>query len=233
MRLGAVPTVANQAPVTDLSVRPHSATCLIQTRYSGLDGVLGIGTGFLIGQGRVATAAHVLWNDADGHFHNKRLPDIVEVYLGQGIYEGYGSLTWKLHPTSRDNPAHPGFIKGDRTCDVARLQLPENPTAPLSVMGFPANLNLGETVTVGGFPSQLKPFGHYECSGSLANLHTPVFGHQAPTIHGQSGAPVRVKRDGGWTVVGVHVGKADLEQGGSASSRAVALTPTIVNWLLR
>jgi V8-like Glu-specific endopeptidase len=226
-------TTTSRTPVGDLSVRPHSATCLIQTRYDNYPGVVGFGTGFLVGQGRLATAAHVLWNDVDGAAPDKRLPDVIEVYLGQGIFQGFGHLVWKLSPTAAVNPAHPKYIDGDRDSDIAKLQLPVNPTAPLSVLGFPATLAPGETVTVGGYPTQLTPFGHHEGGGPLVGLGRPVFHHQAPTSHGQSGAPVRVLRDGGWTVVGVHLGEAELGPGGVAVNRALALTPAIVNWLLK
>lgn len=217
----------------DLSVRPHSATCLIQTRYVNFPGVVGFGTGFLVGQGRLATAAHVLWNDVDGAASSKRLPDTIEIYLGQGVFQGFGRLVWTLNPSGTKNPAHPKYIGGDRDCDIAKLQLPENPVAPLSVLGFPAALTLGEAVTVGGYPTELAPFGHYEGSGPLVGLGTPVLQHQAPTSHGQSGAPVRVLRDGSWTVVGVHLGEAGAGPGGGTVNRALALTPAIVSWLLK
>jgi V8-like Glu-specific endopeptidase len=224
-------TIANRTLVADLSLRPYSAICLIQTRYANHPGVVGFGTGFLVGQGRLATAAHVLWNDVDGLSQNKRLPDTVEIYLGQGIFQGFAHLAWTLTPTAAKNPAHPNYLKGDRDSDVARLQLPDNPTAPLSVLGFPATLAPGEPVTVSGYPTELNPFGHYEGSGPLVGLATPVFQHQAPTSHGQSGAPVRVMRDGGWTVVGIHLG--DAGPGDADLNRALALTPAIVNWLLK
>jgi V8-like Glu-specific endopeptidase len=226
-------TITSRTPVADLGVRPHSATCLIQTRYANFPGVVGFGTGFLVGQGRIATAAHVLWNDVDGQAQNKRLPDTVEIYVGKGIFQGFAHLAWTLEPTAAKNPAHPNYLNGDRDSDIAKLQLPDNPTAPLSVLGFPATLTPGEPVKVGGYPTQLTPFGHYEGSGPLVGLTTPVFQHQAPTSHGQSGAPVRVLRDGGWTVVGVHLGEADAGADGATVNRALALTPAIVNWLLK
>jgi V8-like Glu-specific endopeptidase len=195
---------------------------------------MGFGTGFLVGQGRLATAAHVLWNDVDGRESAPCLPDVLEIYLGQGVLAGYPQLAWTLTPDPSRNPAHPDFIKGDRTRDVARLQLPVVPTAPLSVLGFPANLVAGEQVTIGGYPTDLVPFGHYEGAGPLGNLATPVFQHQVETGHGQSGAPVRVKRDGGWTVIGIHLGEDDnLGPGGGPMNRALALTPAIVAWLLK
>lgn len=226
--------MSNRTPVLDLSVRPHSATCLIQTRYQNFPNVVGFGTGFLVGQGRIATAAHVLWNDVDGGSQNKRFPDLIEIYLGRGIYEGFSDLIWKVSPQTAAVVAHPKFVAGDRDHDVGRLQLPTIPTAPLSVLGFPGDLKAGETLTVGGYPTQLSPFGHYEGSGPLVGLNTqePVFQHRAPTSHGQSGAPVRVLRDGGWTAVGIHLGEAGLGAGGALVNRALALSPEIVNWLL-
>jgi V8-like Glu-specific endopeptidase len=77
-----------------------------------------------------------------------------------------------------------------------------------------------------------QPFGAYESSGVLTSLigptSSPVFQHNAPTSHGQSGAAVRVKRDGGWAAIGIHIGKADEE----SQNKAVALTPAITSWLL-
>lgn len=218
----------NRVAVTDLTVRPHCATCLIQTRYDAHGGVVGFGTGFLVGPGRLATAAHVLWNDVDGREEQKRLPDRVEIFLGEGLLAGHPQLAWTLQPTAANNPAHPDYVSGAsgfRTRDVARLQLPDSPRAPLAVLGFPANLQVGETVAVGGYPTELGPFGHYEGSGALASLGQPVFQHQADTSHGQSGAPVRVQRNGGWSVVGIHLGDDDTK------NRALALTPPIMAWL--
>jgi V8-like Glu-specific endopeptidase len=220
--------------VIDLAVRPHSATCLIQTRYTAYPNVLGIGTGFLVGQGRLATAAHVLWNDVDGRTKGKRrLPDVVEIYLGQGVIAGHPELAWTLTPTADDNPVHPEYIAGDKAHDVAKLQLPVTPAAPLGIIGFPSDLKAGEAVTVGGFPTDRKPFGHYEGTGPLGSLAEPVFQHQADAEHGQSGAPVRIQRNGGWTVIGIHVGDHDEPgPGGAPMNRAIALTPPLVSWLL-
>lgn len=219
--------------VGDLSVRPHSATCLIQTRYSEHADLVGFGTGFVVGQGRLATAAHVLWNDVGG-LYDKRLPDSIEIFLGAGLLAGHPELAFTLAPDPDDDLIHPAYLGGDHDFDVARLVLSQATTAPLSVLGFPADLKPGETVTIGGFPTDLSPFRHREASGPLGQLAKPTFLHQVDTGHGQSGAPVRVPRNGGWTVIGVHLGDAgDLGPGQSPMNRALALTPDIVAWLLK
>lgn len=219
--------------VIDLSVRPHAATCLIQTRYDRYAGVVGFGTGFLVGPGRLATAAHVLWNNVDGRTkQTKRLPDTIEVFLGEGLFASNPQLTWTLRPDPGNNPAHPDFVAGNRDSDVAKLTIPDTSRAPLAMLGFPANLAAGEAVAVGGYPTQKQPFGHYESTGPLATLNVPVFQHQVDTTHGQSGAPVRVQRNGGWSVIGVHLGDDAVSAGGAPMNRALALTPAIMTWLL-
>ncbi|MBB4155745.1 V8-like Glu-specific endopeptidase [Sphingomonas jinjuensis] len=218
--------------ISDLGTRPYSATCLIQARYSEFPGMIGFGTGFLVGQGRIATAAHVLWNDIDGRSTRKRLPDEVQVFLGNGLFRGYEDLSWRLEPTDGDHPIHPGFVGGDRDCDIARLQLPANPAAPLAVLGLPGSVVVGDDLTISGYPTEVSPFGLYEGNGPMLGGSAPIFVHAVPTGHGQSGAPVRVMRNGGWTVVGIHLGEADDAVPGRVANRGLALTPSIMAWLL-
>jgi V8-like Glu-specific endopeptidase len=214
--------------VTDLAGPPYSGICLIQCRYDDLPDIV-YGTGVLVGPGTVATAGHVLWNKA-GHAARLILPDHVDVFLGDGFYDPNDHLSWTFNLPTSAVSVHPEFLAGDDTKDVARIILPHQMTGVLPMLDLPGNLQVGDNVTISGFPKDCSPFGEWEASGPLSSLDAPVFQHQVETGEGQSGAPVRLLRDGAWMVIGLHV----IGQGGDGEppiGSATAITPDIRAWL--
>jgi V8-like Glu-specific endopeptidase len=217
----------NRRQITDLTAAPHSGICLIQARYDHFPDVIGRGTGFLVGPRRLATAGHVLWNDVESNATRNVLPDRLEIFLGEGFYAGHDNLVFTLEPAADVCVVHPDFVAGNDDMDLGRIDLPATSVAPLPVLGFPADLQIGESLTISGFPADLRPFRYYEGDGPLRDIAGPVFRHQVDTTEGQSGSAVRVARAGAWRVVGVHLGDA-----GQDMNRALALTGNLAGWLL-
>jgi V8-like Glu-specific endopeptidase len=215
----------------DLTASPYSAIGLIQTFYRDFPDAIGYGTAFLIGQGRLASAAHVFWNDLDGTTPTMRMPDSVKVFIGEGLFQGHPELAFEIDDPATAVRVHPNFVDGDITCDMATFDLVGAPSVALPLLGFPADLAPGEVLTLSGYPIDLSPFGAYEGRGPLADLGTPVFEHQVDSAEGQSGAPVRVQRGGAWQVIGIHLGDGDPGADGAARNRALALSRPVISWL--
>jgi V8-like Glu-specific endopeptidase len=214
-----------------LDVAPHTAIALVQTFYQDHPNIVGYGTAFLIGPGRLATAAHLFWNDLDGHVVAPRMPDVVKLFIGEGLFQGHPELAFEIDDPAAAIRVHPDFKAGAATADMATIDLADAPRAALPLLPFPANLSAGERLTISGYPVDLAPFGDYEGFGPLADLNAPVFEHQVDTAQGQSGAPVRVQRVGAWQAIGIHLGDGDAGPDGAARNRALALTPDVISWL--
>ncbi|MCE3290878.1 MAG: hypothetical protein K0R83_2890, partial [Caulobacter sp.] len=137
-----------------------------------------------------------------------------------------------LTSASYRDAVHPGHRSTGDGYDLARLNLPDNISAPLAVLGLARDMRPGDQATIGGFPAEAEPFGHYEGSGPIVTTDNALFRHQIDTTIGQSGAPVRVFRNGGWAVIGVHLAEADQAPNGAPTNKALALTPDRLAWLL-
>ena len=216
-------------PVTDLAAAPYSGICLLQGRYSSFPGRVVYGTGFLVSASCIATAGHVLWSDLEGAMRKPDYPDVLDVFLGDGFYDGGANLSWRLSCPTAAVEAHPGFRAGDATLDLGRIRLPHQMSTALRLSDFPGPLAVGGDVLVSGFPVSGDPFGEYEARGALASLAQPVFQHQVETGEGQSGAPIRVADADGLTAIGVHLGEAGDAAG--QLRRALAITPAVRAWL--
>lgn len=216
--------------ITDLAGPPFTGICLLQARYSGFAGVVGYGTGFLVEPGRLATAGHVIWNDLDGAATSPLYPDFLDVFLGDGLYHENTHLSWTFSFPTTAITVHSEFLAGDDTYDIAKITLPQQMTGVLSLVDFPGILQVGDEVTISGYPTACSPFGEWEASGVLNSTDLPLFQHRVETSVGQSGAPVRLYRDGTWVVVGIHL--SANEGAGAGVNNAAAITPTIREWLL-
>ena len=223
-----MPATGERQRLNDLSGPPHSGIALIQAVYPTARDVTYYGTAFLVGQGRFATAGHMLW-DTPQNALEPMVPESVTLFLGEGLYAGHPHLVFRIDPAGPAVRVHPDFMAGDGDRDLATLQVPGVPAAPLPVLGFPGDLKAGEAVTLSGYPIDYKPFGAYQGQGPLADLKAPVFTYQMDSSRGDSGAPVRVVRNDVWQAIGLHLGQA--QSGGGPLKRALALTPEIVAWL--
>jgi V8-like Glu-specific endopeptidase len=218
----------------NLDLAPHNAVALVKTYYRDYPDLTGYGTGFLIGGRRLATAGHVLWGNLNGASARNILPDKIKLHVGEGLFAGHSELIFNIPDAPKAIRIHPDFLNGQNTRDVATIELaasPAPPAATLPQLPFPARLVTGQTVWVSGYPLKRAPFGCYEGSGALADLDGPVFEHQADTTEGQSGAPIRIKRDGVWQAIGIHIGDSAPGPDGVARNRALALTSEIIGWL--
>ena len=212
--------------VTNLSGPPYNGICLIQTHYRDFEDLTGYGTGFLVTPNRIATAGHVLWNRIGDNVLQRQLPDRISVFLGEGLYEGHPELAWTIDPATAV-AVHPDFRAGNTGLDVAWMRLPVQLDMALPTFSFPGDLTIGEPLTLGGYPVDRSPFGAYEGRGAVRTLNKPCFAHSIDSAEGQSGAPVRAMRAGGWNVIGIHSGEDDDR----LNNCAVALTPSVVKWL--
>jgi V8-like Glu-specific endopeptidase len=219
-----------------LDAAPHNAIALVQTLYDDHSELTGYGTAFLIGGGRLVTAGHVLWNNLDGKSVRNRLPDRIKLYVGAGLFESRPELVFEINNVGGAGHVHPNFeSSGLSQWDVATIDVFPTartlPQATLPLLTFPGRIVAGRSVTISGYPIDRSPFGAYEGLGALADTAVPIFEHQADTAPGQSGAPVRIKRDGVWQAIGIHLGDGVEGAPGASRNRALALTPEIIGWL--
>lgn len=188
--------------VADTTRFPWSAIGLVICDYGR---VLHLGTGVMIGQKTVMTAAHVIYDQDLGW------PSSIKFVPGQaGLDEPFGEATAESHLVPgqwvQGNGEYDiGLIVLDRTIgqETGYLQLAAQPDAfftnqALISAGYPGDLSRGDTM--------------YSITGSSSGVEGKRIIEQITTEDGQSGSPVWFMSSGAPLVVGVITGWREITQ---------------------
>jgi V8-like Glu-specific endopeptidase len=191
-------------PVLELSQHPASAICRILTRYSN-DSKWWLGSGFLIGPGVVATAAHVLQQASTGTaVELKVLPG----WNGTGTGGGYsaGPRDWRVCSN------WPGSWRSDWDYGVIFLNDPNTAArhGQIAVLELPTDywsavIANSAQFSVSGYPIDKEGSGTQWCGkGRILQQQPHIVRHSCDTVKGHSGAPVLGAFDGIVHAIGIH-----------------------------
>ena len=200
------------------------------------------GTGLLISDRHVLTAAHVVYdvirnparyalsvtialdgnNDLGTHVPSRK-PDISKKYNPGSVDYDYAIITLS-RPIADERP--PG-LRGDKLCFWGSSQCGAGtPGIPVD----PGNL-VRQTAYTAGYPKNKGATQMWGFSGMLASVpaQSPIMVYTAETTEGQSGSPVWIQQDGTYNLVGIAVARGNV-------NRVVRLTWDVVeqlnDWML-
>jgi protease YdgD len=173
-------------------------------------------TAALVGPDTVATAAHCLYN-----LRTRRpfLPSSVHFLLGlEGARFASATLARSFSISPAYDPASEGATRGS---DWALVVLDAPLDRALVLALAPAPPAPGTRVMVGGYGQDKANVLTADLACQVVGLRHDARGermlvHDCASVHGISGAPLLVRGEAGWAVVGINVAAARTGAGGLA-----------------
>lgn len=190
----------NRTLITDTTQFPSSAIGQVVCDY-GFE--LAIGTGAMIGNKTVLTAAHVIYDQQLGW------PISITFIPGlNGSKEPYGEIKAVQH-TVPDQ-----WIQGNQDYDLGLITLETEvgqQTRFLQVVVEPDSFYTNQALKSAGYPSD-KGDGNemYSVTGESTGVQGKVMLHRITTEEGQSGSPIWFTQNGAPAVVGLDVGWEEI-----------------------
>lgn len=224
--LEIIPDPGDQAQFLPAPLQGHfGALCKLWSLFESKKGpVWRAGTGFVIGNGRLATAAHVLFDQQYGGYAAR-----VEVSPAQA---------GDLRPFGVQTVAYPRIAvtqafgnDPDSPYDVGTIFLKQPFPSMRIGMATSEGIDLANArVSVAGYRQDLK-FAHEHTAPLVGTAALQLY-HRADTLVGQSGSPVMIRIGAQWVAVGIHVaGSEEVPANLRPANCAVRLTQSIINWL--
>jgi V8-like Glu-specific endopeptidase len=197
--------VDNRVVVSDTSMTPWRCICHLEVEYER--GPVGFGTGFLVSEHAVITAAHVLVDRSRDGWANPRHARRVRVVPGRnGTLAPYGyfvSEEWGVSKVWKDKNANPntatasdyGFVRvpKDKELDVWKEEYARRlGYFGLKALPTAAMENSLLFVNNAGYPHEAdKPYGTlWYNAGRVSKVHDAFVEYLVDTEGGQSGSPV-------------------------------------------
>jgi V8-like Glu-specific endopeptidase len=213
--------------VPDAKIAPYASIGLIHAFRGSERFARTIGTGWLVTNTRIVTAAHVVF----GKFQLDGQASRVHVWLGYDRFkDGNPAII------SSKIRVHPTYVEtGDRRFDVATIDFN---TSLVTRTDFPKTGGMesgdlsGQPVEIAGYPSDKGGFDMYTATGTVAATEPQRIFYDADTMKGQSGAPVWICVGRIATVVGVHVDGVEFSDHlDRKANLGVYLNSAIVDWI--
>lgn len=182
--------------INDTSIFPYSACVDIICKYYFQNGTVYnvCGSGNVIGDYTILTAAHVVYNKTNGW------PDEIIIkpsYNGVNYDTTYTYMVDKIIIY----PRYDMEIQ-DEPYDIALLRLNAPVGEVTGTFGYSvANVSAGDRLTITGYPIDKEDKGLYSASGPVTDIISNVLFYDIDTSHGQSGSGVY---DSSYNIVAVH-----------------------------
>ncbi len=190
----------NRTRVADTTQFPWSAIGQVVCDYGF---ALAIGTGAMIGDKTVLTAAHVIYDQSLGW------PISITFIPGlNGRDEPYGEITAAHHVVPDQ------WIQGNQDSDLGLVVLDEQvgqQTHFLQLVVEPDSFYTNQALESAGYPADLGDGNEmYYVTGPSTGVEGTVMLHRITTEEGQSGSPIWFTSGGAPAVVGVNVGWEEI-----------------------
>jgi glutamyl endopeptidase len=177
------------------------------------------GTGFLVGRNYLVTAAHCLFNKAQG---DVRRIEVVPAYVhGVEVHGRAAATAWWIHPAYRHDE--------DIRFDIAIVRLDRDigvQTGWFSLAAQPARRLRGQQVTSVGFPDDCdRGERPVRVAGTIRDIAENRLEYDFYGYPGQSGSPVFLRdstRDHAGTVIGLDT------HGGRSGASGTRITEAIL-----
>lgn len=204
-----------RAQVTNVNAYPYSA--IVYLTITRADGKVTHGSGAMVGRDLVLTAAHCVYD--------------MDLGWSKSINVKPGGVNSKFDSTNATTYyASSVYTSGGyESYDYAAIKLDSTRTGQLTgyygTRWFSLNASLaGQDMYVYGYPYD-KPDGTmWYGTGTISNVQSMMFDHNADTESNMSGGPVVLTSE--WDrIVGIHT------RGNTTSNRAVRMTESIFNFI--
>jgi V8-like Glu-specific endopeptidase len=216
--------------VTDTTQKPWSSMGMVIARWGESGGnQIRSGTGTLISDHVVVTAAHVVYEPGVGWAESITfVPGRNGVLAPYGAFKGVEAVALDQWTTSQDNDFDLALILLSAAAGKV--------TGTMRVVGQPPSFYVNRTLNLSGYPTDLNWNQLYNGQGQSDSVDGNLIHHHIDGGQGESGGPIWITdpETGEAELVGIYDGDVHVTQGGQVLDTygyGIAINATFCSWM--